>query len=279
MAEAWRAVNDAGLKRSKTKTATDLLHEEYDVIPPMMQSLDLTLPMEETVNDLQVVQREFPDGQGKFEVLHNSGLSMSLMSGSFESAVSSGIKISGGTTRYEGTFLNDLHGECPKAHGQGVRINADESTYTGQWKDGFPHGHGEWKAAPPSIENYVGEWKRGKKHGFGVHRLPNGDVYEGDFEDGKFQDRGKYTYVNGDEFIGIWDKGIKKNGSYHYKDGRISRRTWENGKMVTCQEYDSRQRTYQPTITSAQMHDPERISYGVKNPDFGMVTTRGIRVS
>ena len=39
-----------------------------------------------------------------------------------------------------------------------VRVNPDGSSYSGEWKDGFPHGQGEWKAAEPS-ESYVGEWK------------------------------------------------------------------------------------------------------------------------
>merc|ERR1719171_439827 len=100
---------------------------------------NIEVPME---LDLEVVQREYPDGQGRFEVLHNNQLSRSLMSGTFESVSTTSR---GGVTKYHGTFLNDPHQERPLPHGQGTRENPDGSAYTGQWKDGFPDGQGEWK--------------------------------------------------------------------------------------------------------------------------------------
>merc|ERR1719409_1355653 len=161
-----------------------------------MRPLDEVLPCPAEVRDLALVSRELPDGQGKFEVIHNTQLSNSLMSGSFRA-----VSTIGGTSVYEGTFLNvDPHSEQPRPHGKGVRTNADGSTYTGQWKDGLPDGDGEYRAASPSVGSYLGEWRKGKKHGFGLVRFENGDSYEGDWADGKFQDRGKYMYANGDEF-------------------------------------------------------------------------------
>jgi len=241
-------------------------------IPPMMQPLDVVLKHDVEVNDLEIVSREYPDGQGKFEVLHNSQLSMSLMSGSFESTSKSGA------TRYQGTFLNDPHQERPLPHGQGMRENPDGSTYAGQWKDGFPDGRGEWKAAGDVNENYVGEWRRGKKHGFGMQNFANGDSYEGDWAEGKFQDRGKHTYANGDVFMGIYDKGVKVSGSFYFKDGRVSTRKWDNGKLISCQDFDSRRRVYNPTISHTQVHAPERNTYGAKVAS-GMVSPRGVKVS
>jgi len=239
-------------------------HDEVNMLdstvyPPMMRSLDETVPTQEQVVDLAVVERDFPEGQGKFEALHNSQLSRSLMSGSytFESG-------SAGQSRYDGTFLNDPAQEAPKAHGQGVRKNADGSIHSGQWKNGFLDGPGEWKAPPPSCESYTGEWKRGKKHGFGIQKFENGDVYDGDWANGYFQDRGKYTYANGDQFCGIWEAGIKAHGSFYFRDGRISRRTYQNGRLMTCQDFDPRKRSYLPTITRGEAHDPMRNSYGAK---------------
>jgi hypothetical protein len=239
-------------------------------LAPMMQTLDIVLQTEKL--DLEIVQREFPDGQGKFQVLHNNQLSRSLMSGNFESASSTG-----GLTKYEGTFLNDPYQETPMPHGQGIRENPDGSIYTGQWKDGFPDGRGEWTAPPPSCESYVGEWKRGKKHGFGLQNFANGDSYEGDWADGKFQDRGKHVYANGDVFQGIYEKGVKVSGSFYFKDGRVSTRKWLNGKLISCQDFDSRRRVYNPTISCDQVHAPERNTYGAK-VSSGMISPRGVKI-
>jgi len=248
---------------------------EQGELPPMLQPLDqpLAMPELEQVRDVQVVKRDFGEGSGQFAALHNSMLSKSLMTGSFVSTTASG-----GVTRYEGTFLSHPHDEVPTPSGQGVRSNPDGSTYVGQWKEGFPDGHGEWKAPPPSCESYVGEWKRGKKHGFGLQKFANGDLYEGDWADGKFQDRGKYVYANGDEFMGVFEKGIKRHGTFYFKDGRVSSRKWENGCLVSCQDFDSRKRSYQPTLTKADAHDRERNSYG-QAKSFSVMSPRGIKMN
>lgn len=260
---------DGGLENEEEQIFTEEL-------PPMMQPLDVVLPIDEDVpeekRDLQIVSREFPDGQGSFTALHNVNLGRSLMSGCFESRSSDG-----GVTRYEGTFLNDPHSERPTPDGQGVRTNTDGSIYAGQWKGGFPDGHGELKAAPPSCESFIGDWKKGKKHGFGVQKFANGDMYEGDWANGKFQDRGKFCYANGDEFMGIWENGMKTSGTFYFKDGRTSTRKWENGVLITCQDFDARKRAYLPTIHKSQAHDPARNAYGTKTT-LGMVSPRGIRI-
>lgn len=247
--------------------------EDIGDVPPMMSNLDIVLATSDEVRDLQVVSREFGEGAGKFEALHHSNMSQSLMSGYFESTSSRG-----GTTRYEGTFLNDPCQEKPTPDGQGVRVNPDGSVYAGQWRGGFPDGHGEWKAPQPSCETYVGEWKRGKKHGFGACQFANGDMYQGDWAGGLFQDRGKYIYANGDEFMGIWAKGMKVNGTFYYKDGRVSVRRWEGGRLVTSQEYDAIRRTYTPVISKTQVHDPMRNAYGT-NAGIGVVSPRGIKIN
>jgi len=247
---------------------------EQRSLAPMMTPLDEVLEMPEEVQDLQVVTREFPDGQGKFEVVHNSMLSKSLMSGSFQCTTSTG-----GIMRYEGTFLNDPHAERPTPSGQGVRRNPDGSVYSGQWKDGFYDGHGEWKAPEPSCESFIGEWKKGRKHGFGLQKFANGDSYEGDWASGKFQDRGKYVYANGDEFMGIFDKGLKLNGTFYFKDGRVSTRRWDRGCLVACQDFDPQKRAYQATITKSQVHDPARSKFGAATLGGGaVVSPRGVRV-
>mmetsp|Transcript_53511 Transcript_53511/g.114419 ORF Transcript_53511/g.114419 Transcript_53511/m.114419 type:complete len:380 (+) Transcript_53511:80-1219(+) len=244
-------------------------------IPPMMHPLDEVLELPEPVQDLQLVTRDFAEGRGIFEAVHNKMLSKSLLSGSFQCTSSLGKSM-----RYDGTFLSDPHGENPMPCGQGVRTNPDGSTYSGQWKDGNYHGHGEWRNAA-TRESYRGDWKKGKKHGFGVQCFANGDVYEGDWADSKFQDRGKYVYANGDEFLGFFEKGVKVQGTFHYKDGRISTRRWQNGSLVSCQDFDPHRRSYQATITKAQVHDPIRGRVGASALGAigaSVVTPRGIRI-
>jgi len=240
----------------------------------MGEPLDVQLPDLEEVDDLKVHHRDFPEGQGSYTVLHHQHLSKSVMSGTFQSMASNG-----GITRYEGCFQGDPHNDGPVPNGPGVRVNPDGSVYAGEFKDGLPHGQGEWKA-PEGAESFLGEWKRGKKHGFGLMKFSNGDMYEGDWVDGKFQDRGKYIYANGDEFMGLWDKGVKLSGTFYYKDGRISTRKWQNGRLVSCQDYDARKKSYQPTITDAQVHDPARTTYGQQSIFSGdpMMSPSGVQV-
>jgi hypothetical protein len=265
-----------------------------DEEPPRMPStLDEVMPKPDEVQDLQIVLREFPGdikqggeedgydtttkdlaalGQVKFEALHNAMLGRSVLTGTLESVSSNGRKVV-----YEGTFLCDPHNEKPIMHGQGTRRNVDGSIYTGQWKNGFQDGHGEWRDAAEGAasESFIGEWKAGKKHGFGVYKFKNGDMYEGDWANGKFQDRGKYIYANGDEFQGIWENGLKKEGSFYFKDGRVSRRTWNKGVLLTCQDFDSRRKNYVPTITRDEVHAAERNALGTATYT-GVVSPRGI---
>lgn len=256
---------DTPLSQQMQGLERDLELKEPGGDAPMMQPLDevLSFPEGERVQDLQIVTREFADGSGKFEAVHNSQLSRSLMSGSFTCASQ------GGCTTYEGTFLNDPHSELPTPSGQGVRRNGDGSVYSGQWKDGHPDGHGEWTAPPPSIESYLGEWKKGKKHGFGTATFANGDSYEGDWANGQLQDRGKYKYANGDEFMGLWDKGLKQSGTYYFADGRVSTRRFEQGRLVSCQDFDANRRHYQPTLSKDQVHNQEATRYGARRTPPG----------
>ncbi|CAK9038211.1 unnamed protein product [Durusdinium trenchii] len=240
----------------------------------MSQSLDEPVRGLEKVDDLKVHHREFFGGVGSFTVLKHEHLSQSTMSGSFTLTSSTG-----GVTEYKGCFNGNPADDGPTPNGLGVRINPDGSSFAGEWKEGFPHGQGEWKAAAPSCESYVGEWKRGKKHGYGTMKFNNGDCYEGDWADGKFQDRGKYTYSNGDEFMGLWEKGVKVSGTFYFADGRVSTRKWQGGKLVSCQEFDARKRSYMPTTTHQQVHDPRANQYGAAASMSNMITCNGVRVT
>lgn len=243
-----------------------------DELPPMERPLDEVISFPEEVCDLKLVERDF-EGQGSFTALHHVEMSRSLMCGSFHSRSSTG-----GVTTYEGTFLCDPHNERPIPSGQGVRTNVDGSMYSGQWKEGFPDGTGEFKAAPPNQASYVGEWKRGKKHGYGVQKFANGDKYEGDWANGLFQDRGKYIFASGDEFLGIFLNGMKKEGTFYFRDGRLSTRRWDRGCLVSCQDYNLKRQNYQPTITKEEVHDPERNAFGANVESSIMISPRGIRV-
>ncbi|CAK0844361.1 unnamed protein product [Prorocentrum cordatum] len=238
-------------------------------LPPMQRPLDEILTLSEEVYDLETVTRECPDGKGSFQAVHHVHMPGSLMAGSFKSKSSTG-----GVTTYEGTFLCDPHNERPTPSGQGTRTNADGSTYTGQWKDGFPDGRGELRGASGG---YVGEWKRGKKHGHGIMKFDNGDCYEGDWAHGLFQDRGKYTYASGDEFLGTFENGMKKQGTFYFADGHLSVRKYEKGFLVSCQEFSVKRQAYQPTLTKEQVHAPERNTYGATISSGAVVSPRGIR--
>jgi hypothetical protein len=240
-------------------------------LPPMQQPLDQHLDLPEDIQDVQTVVRECEDGKGTFEALHHKHMPGTEIFGKFTSKCSNG-----GITEYEGSFLCDPHNEQPIPSGKGVRTNADGSTYSGQWKNGFPDGHGELCSGPPATSSYVGEWKRGKKHGFGLMKFDNGDSYEGDWNNGYFQDRGKYTYASGDEFLGIFENGLKKSGTFYFVDGRVSTRKYEKGCLVSCQEFNVKRQSYQPTLTKEQIHDPERNMYGSTVPS-NVISPRGIR--
>lgn len=207
----------------------------------------------EEVNDVRRVRREFRTSNnaevGHFEAFYNSALSRSLLSGVVEFDTSNG-----GASRYEGMFMNDPENECPMPHGEGVRRNTDGSTYSGQWKSGTMHGHGELVGPPPANETYVGDWRNGKRHGFGTQTFGNGDRYEGDWVEGKFHDRGTFKSANGDRFEGIWADGMKKYGSIYFVDGRVSRRTFDSGRLMSCQDFDPRRRAYLPTKTRRETH-------------------------
>jgi hypothetical protein len=241
-------------------------------LPPMQRPLDEILDLTEEICDLETVTRECPDEKGSFQAVHHVHMSRSLMAGSFKSKSSTG-----GMTTYEGTFLCDPHNERPTPSGQGTRTNADGSSYSGQWKDGFPDGQGEFRSGPPASGGYVGEWRRGKKHGHGVMKFDNGDCYEGDWAHGLFQDRGKYTYASGDEFLGTFESGVKKQGTFYFVDGHLSVRKYEKGFLVSCQEFNVKRQTYQPTMTKEQVHAPERNTYGVTVNSGVVVSPRGVR--
>eukprot|EP00913_Durusdinium_trenchii_P018843 g17706.t1 len=131
---------------------------------------------------------------------------------------------------YEGSWL------WGQRHGKGVCIQTDGTKVIGSWKDGKLEGAVtiEGKTGGTLFE---GEFKAGKRDGFGRQVFPNGDTYAGGWKDGIMHDRGVYHFANGDHLEGIWHEG-KYHGPAYFRgaDGSVSRRVYQNGVLLTCQE-------------------------------------------
>ncbi|CAK9011761.1 unnamed protein product [Durusdinium trenchii] len=132
---------------------------------------------------------------------------------------------------YEGSWL------WGQRHGKGVCIQTDGTKVIGSWKDGKLEGAVtiEGKTGGTLFE---GEFKAGKRDGFGRQVFPNGDTYAGGWKDGIMHDRGVYHFANGDHLEGIWHEG-KYHGPAYFRgaDGSVSRRVYQNGVLLTCQDY------------------------------------------
>merc|ERR550537_52977 len=230
--------------------------------------------------DLRREEREYSNGQGHYQAVYNAGVPGSLLSGSFEFQTSAGT-----TVTYEGCFSSNekvKRDYClTQAWGTPSRTKVDESlvakqsvayqgnrfarphgpgvrregpcTYSGQWQDGKEHGTGEWRDEARN-ESYLGEWRHGRREGFGVAHYASGEAYEGDWKEGQFHNRGTYYYCTGDKFNGVWDKGQKSEGVLYFRDGRISRRVFVDGRLQSVQEYDPVRKLFLPTVTREDVH-------------------------
>src|ERR1700737_77206 len=126
------------------------------------------------------------------------------------------------------------------AEGQGRRIFADGSEYTGDWRQGVMEGRGimTFGQSSPSLYSYNGEWKANKFHGEGVlsyrtfHQLPSTQAhYEGLFKMGKMDGQGYRAGPDRDNYDGGW-KEDKRHGT--------GTQIWADGSRYTGEGYDDR---------------------------------------
>ena len=94
-------------------------------------------------------------------------------------------------------------------HGKGTFIIPNESSYTGEFRNGKAHGTGArtWHNG----DNYTGEFNNGKLEGNGTYTFKTGNKYEGEFKDNSFDGQGTFTFSNGGKDTGEW-KDNKLNG-------------------------------------------------------------------
>ncbi|CAJ1442700.1 unnamed protein product [Effrenium voratum] len=131
---------------------------------------------------------------------------------------------------YEGQFM------WGHRHGAGVCVKTDGTKTTGTWKSGRLDG--SVTILKDGQQIWQGEFKAGKRHGVGQQVFTNGEIYSGGWKDGMMHDRGVYHFTNGDQLEGVWREGRYDGPAYlHRADGSVSRRVYQDGVLVTCQDY------------------------------------------
>lgn len=99
----------------------------------------------------------------------------------------------------EGAFVNGV------LDGEGTRLFADGSRYSGHWRRGRIDGRGILRNV--NGQTYDGEWRDGKREGRGVQTWPSGDRYDGEWSGDERDGTGKFTWPDGSYFEGRWRDG------------------------------------------------------------------------
>jgi hypothetical protein len=104
--------------------------------------------------------------------------------------------------------IADLEQEAQSKHILKFKSPAGvDIAYIGEVKDGKAHGYGIGIWANGT--SYRGQWQEGKKHGQGVYEYPEGEKFEGDFVKDKRQGFGTYVWKNGDRYEGQWLQDLR----------------------------------------------------------------------
>eukprot|EP00434_Breviolum_minutum_P024203 symbB.v1.2.021370.t1/scaffold1843.1/size100617/6 len=152
--------------------------------------------------------------------------------GCYEGEFLYGMRHGKGKHTYQGQVYdgNWLWGQ---RHGSGVCTQYDGTKMLGTWKDGKLEGS-VTILGKTGEKQFEGEFKAGKRDGFGQQVFSNGDMYAGGWKDGVMHDRGVYHFANGDYL-----EGGRYHGAayFHGADGSVSRRVYENGVLLKCQDY------------------------------------------
>jgi hypothetical protein len=179
------------------------------------------------------------------------------------------VELYGSDGQYDGDFLNGMrHGKgkhtfrgelydgewkWDKRHGWGKLTTTEGTVISGEWKEDHEHGFITIVDRKGPIVD-EGEFRNGKRQGLGRQIFESGDMYDGGWCEGKLDDRGVYYFANGDKLYGMWKKGIYHGvGVFHYADGSISRRTYEDGKLMSVQDYDHASQQFGRTLRREHM--------------------------
>jgi len=152
-----------------------------------------------------------------------------------------------------------IKGNCD--NGKGKFKYSDNSTYQGQFKNGFRNGKGRLQSHEGI---YVGDFIRNLKDGEGKITYPSGDTYIGQFKKGYFHGKGKFTSHNGDIYKGEWSDGKREgqgnllksskenyiglfvNDQFHGKGTLIKSNQdvvngiWQNGILISTSQNTSK---------------------------------------
>lgn len=96
-------------------------------------------------------------------------------------------------TTYRGQFFQGYY------HGDGHLVYPDLSEVRGKFVHGILFGAGVFKYPPhepQKKEEFIGEFKNGKPHGKGTLKFLNGTMYNGEFEDGLMCGEGKLAIAS-----------------------------------------------------------------------------------
>lgn len=91
-----------------------------------------------------------------------------------------------------------------KRHGKGIYLYTNGDVYDGLWKNNERHGpDGQYTYRNPKAKIFKGHWVEDKKCGYGVMLFTNGDKYKGMWQDNKREDdRATYTWADGSKHVG-----------------------------------------------------------------------------
>ena len=100
-----------------------------------------------------------------------------------------------------GQYDGDLDSEL-RPHGDGRRVYADGTRYSGAFLHGARDGHGVCTTA--TGEEYDGGWLNDQRHGRGTQRDVLGGTYEGTFKEGLRSGHGLMRFPDGSSYEGEW---------------------------------------------------------------------------
>ena len=140
---------------------------------------------------------------------------------------------------YDGTSFEGFYLTGKKKYG--IFEWKDGSKYQGDFENDLFNGRGIYIWA--NNKKYDGNWKDGKMEGKGKLTYSDGSYYEGEFVNGKKYGKGKYIWSKDKYYDGNW-KNDKQNGfGIYYKNDKIIKGIWSEGKLITSYPNTSRKKT------------------------------------
>lgn len=185
-------------------------------------------------------------------------------------------KLTIGDGYLEGVFVDD------EIQGEGIRVWADGSSFSGTFEKGEPAGTGAWEGADGS--RYEGEFRGYTREGEGTLWLANGDKYVGAFSAHKFHGQGEHVSVDGTRYSGEWAAGLKHGeGELSWTDGSyykgefvddMQHGTGEAFLAATGITFNGEFTCGEPVVVPERLYctSPPPPDMSVKNPSFPEAT-------